>query len=180
MTCIVALKTENGIWMACDSLTTKGGTKRCIPGSKMFERNGIHFAWAGSVRDMQVVKHRVNFPQFHPDMDPVEFAEAAIPDAIRDALKSHGAGTVEDGQDWGDSTILYVFKGEIYEMTANFGVLRIGDEYAACGSGEDYALGSLFATEGMDPKERVTKAVSAAIQFSSGCGGEVKAGFVPA
>lgn len=60
-------------------------------------------------------------------------------------------------------------------ISSSFAALEI-DDYAAIGSGQEVALGSLKSTENSDlsPEERVEQAIQAAIQNTVYVGGEVE------
>ena len=60
------------------------------------------------------------------------------------------------------------YKDKLYSVESDFQVGESLDNYAACGSGEDFALGSLATTEGLglSPEERIRVALQAASKFS--------------
>lgn len=65
------------------------------------------------------------------------------------------------------------YKGNLYCIYGDFQVGLNADRYAACGCGDDLALGSLFTTKdlNMTPKEKLTAALEAASHHSAGVSG---------
>lgn len=68
------------------------------------------------------------------------------------------------GEDAG-ACLLVGVRGRLFRIESEFQVLEPMAEYAADGSGIYHAMGSLYSTEGKEPKERITEALKAAEYF---------------
>ena len=63
------------------------------------------------------------------------------------------------------------YQGHLFEIESDYQVGIPEDVYAAVGSGQDIARGSLFATQGQEPRSRVLTALRAAERFNAGVRG---------
>jgi ATP-dependent protease HslVU (ClpYQ) peptidase subunit len=72
-------------------------------------------------------------------------------------------------------SLLIGVKGKLYEHDADGLTLVSYDrDFCAIGSGADFAMGSLHATQNhKDPKRRLTLALNAAVAYSTSCIGPV-------
>jgi hypothetical protein len=65
---------------------------------------------------------------------------------------------------------LFGYRGKLYEVESDFQIGKYVKNYCAVGCGSDYALGCLHGLENSKllPKEKVTRALEAAEEFSAG------------
>ena len=82
-----------------------------------------------------------------------------VPDIV-DELKSYGNIKDEKFVDYLDSSFVFAFQDQLYLINKDKAVIEI-DDYVAVGSGEDQAIGSLLSTDGLEPKERIVRAIKA-------------------
>jgi ATP-dependent protease HslVU (ClpYQ) peptidase subunit len=171
MSLIVGLETKNRIYMACDSQATGDTDKRYLPHSKIFKtNNGYIVGFAGSLRSAQLIM-RHDFP------DDIW----NVPDTLREHLKNFGGLSHGKDEDmYGEievmqSSLLIGFKGSLYEIQGDFGILTRVEPYAAIGEGRPYALGVMYATENkkMQPRKRLELAVQCGINFNNTVGGRI-------
>ena len=91
---------------------------------------------------------------------------------VQKAFKNGGFGKDDDGEKIGGS-FLVAYKDLLFQIEEDYqvGINSVG--YAADGSGQEFALGSLSTTENlkMKPKDRVLAALRAAAHFSPGVNG---------
>ena len=99
----------------------------------------------------------------------------AFIDSVRDCLKKGGWAKKNSDREEGGRFLVGV-RGVLYTVYEDYQVGRAADGFAAVGSGEEPALGALFATQdiGLGPRRRVRIALAAAERFSAG----VRAPFV--
>jgi hypothetical protein len=92
-----------------------------------------------------------------------------IPNVIQ-LFENGGYSRTTNGEKSGGS-FLFCYKDKLYQISSDFQFGESIWKYDACGSGEDFALGSLHSTEDKidDPVIRVRMALQAASQFSVGC-----------
>lgn len=169
MSVVVAIKSENNIYIGADSQVTKGGTRSTLKNPnnyKIWKVGGIDhclMAHVGAVRDACVVRlmdglvTEYNVYKNHVDY---EFVVKKVVPEIVDELKDYGMVKDDKFIDMLDSSFLFVYKNKLFLISRDRSVLEI-DDYVAMGSGEDQAIGSLLSTEGQDPKERIVKAIKA-------------------
>jgi ATP-dependent protease HslVU (ClpYQ) peptidase subunit len=93
-------------------------------------------------------------------------------DAVRSCLKEGGWARKDDEREEG-GTFLVGVAGRLFTVHEDYQVAEAADGYAAVGSGEQVALGALYATAdaAVDPRERVLLALRAAERFNAGVRG---------
>lgn len=91
-----------------------------------------------------------------------------IPNVIK-LFEDNGYGTNKSGEKEG-GVFLLAYKDKLWKVENDYQVGELFDNYDACGSGEDFALGSLKTTEDMNlsPMERIHLALQSASKFSVG------------
>jgi len=160
MTTIVALEHNSRIYMGAD--------KRCSNGYRYRDNvekikkitvgnESILIGHSGLSVDFQIVESKLKLPRISYSGDPyTTFQDIVIPEFM--ALK--------DFERLSDrSVFLICFNGNIITLGGNlyFNNETIG--FAAIGSGSEYALGSLFETQGEPPEKRIRKAMLCAAAF---------------
>ena len=65
----------------------------------------------------------------------------------------------------------WAMQGHLFEIESDYQVGIPEDGYAAVGSAQDIARGSLFATQGQKPRSRVLTALRSAERFNAGVRG---------
>lgn len=175
MTCIVGF-IENGVtYIGSDSLGSNGYSGKVYKGGKVFHidnKNDIISGYTSSYRMGQLLKHSSGL------FDKLSLIENSVNERymvnnfiprIQDLFKSGGYQTDKSGQK-GGGVFLLGFKDRLYKIQEDYSVLETDDEYDACGSGEDFALGALSAIKDLklNPKERMRIALNAASKFSVG------------
>ncbi len=85
-------------------------------------------------------------------------------DAVRKCFEAGGLEKEEDKTY--PVRFLIGYRGGLYSIGGDLQVNEFLDGYTAIGSGADFALGSLYASEALGPHERVRCALEAAAHFS--------------
>lgn len=171
MTCIVALQHEGKVFVGGDAAATNTWSlsQITIARPKVFTKSDMIFGFAGSPRDMLTVQYKTHFDRWHPDVCLEEYMVCSVSEAIRNSLKAAGSVRIADSVETMDSVFLVAFRNELFAIYSDFSVIRSSDPFAAIGSGEDLALGSLYTSPpDMDPTQRVLKALEAAAKFNAG------------
>lgn len=139
MTCIVGIENNGHVMMAGDIQGTGYNNKIVHTQSKVFVKKGIAFGYTTSYRFGQILEHNLGDPVVPDDSDDIYrwLITTLIPD-IKRALKS---ADYEKG-----GTCLIGVKNQLWEMQDDFSVLRSKLGYASCGSGYEYAMGSMFTS----------------------------------
>lgn len=171
MTCIVGLEHEERVWMGGDSASIRLDNldRRLLGNDKIFLTNGILFGSSGSARINQLFHFSLKIPR-QKVKDDYQYLCTDFINAARECIRDGGHLKVEECGEEIDGNILVGYRGHLYSIESDYNI-RIPDiGFDACGSGENYALGSLFSTQGtkLNPKERLTLALEAAAYFSAG------------
>lgn len=166
MTCIVAIETPEGVWMGGDSAVPSGWNRQILAGEKVFRRisviwGDIIFGFAGSPRAVRFLPHVSAIHAPRADIWLGEFAEM-----WRSQLLEAGMVENSNGVQSFDGGLLVGIGDEIYEIDKKFYVSRTLGGYRALGSGEDFALGSLYSTPRLHPRKRILTALKAAAQHN--------------
>jgi len=175
MTCIVAVKKGNSIWLGGDRAATGGDLSRTIiKDPKVFIRGEVGFGVCGSPKVMDALAHGIELPIQKGGSDRAFLVGTLIP-ALREGLVRLDAAGQDNNPFSGGSgvtfkgEVLLAYRAEIYRMQGNFQLVATSKDYDATGSGEPYALGSLAETWRMDsPRKRVIAALEAAAEANAG------------
>jgi ATP-dependent protease HslVU (ClpYQ) peptidase subunit len=171
MTCIVGLEHDGKVWIGGDSATFRAGdlALRITEDAKIFSIKDIIFGSAGSLRVNQLVRFSLKIPP-QKVKDDHRYLCTSFMDAFRKCLSDGGSiGAEEHGEEEIESNFLVGYRGHLYRIETDYNVQIPKIGFDACGSGEDYALGSLFSTQNskLSPEERLTLAMEAAACFSA-------------
>lgn len=165
MTCIVAVSDGRRVWMGGDSLATNSHLdKHVLSQPKVFVKEEFIFGVAGLARMLQQLSSKF-FPW------DVEHTDEYMYGPFTDQLKAFiDENDLQDqyGFLWGQ--LLVGFNGGIYKVQSDYLVIKSTLDYDSIGTGSAHALGSLASSRG-GPKERITRALEAAVEHNAACGG---------
>lgn len=171
MTCIAVVRDElnNKIYMAGDRGASDDGTILSLTAPKVWKLGPYLIGYAGS---MDGERLRYNFNPYVPDIKDIDkFMQTKF---IKQLKQFYTDWWVDTGKD-ADFGLIVAVRGQIYEHSAaDMSLSKYTLPYLSMGSGSEYALGYLNATEkAKDQRKRVVGAVNAAIKFSPSCMGPV-------
>jgi ATP-dependent protease HslVU (ClpYQ) peptidase subunit len=169
MTCIVALRHEDKVYMAGDRGASDDGVILSLESPKVWRVGPYLIGYAGSM-DGERIRH--NFKPTAPNIkDTDKFMQTRFIKELREFYNEFWIDTSKDG----DLSLIIAIRGEIYEHSSgDMSLSRYSVPYVAIGSGSEYAYGVLYATDKQkNARNRVMSAVSAAIKFSPSCMGPV-------
>ncbi len=164
MTCIVGVEQDGKVWMGSDSAASDGHVIYVVDSPKLITNGPITFGYTSSFRFADLLKFKLKFPAQKKAQDDRDYLVGVVVEKIRESLKEGGYARVDSHRDSG-GTALMSYRGMLYKLQDDFSVLRCVDQYASCGSGTEFAMGSLFTTHGdarFPPSERVKMALQAA------------------
>jgi len=168
MTCIVGLKDADGaVTMGADSASVAGYNIRLRSDPKLFQKDGLLVGFTSSFRMGQLLRFKLSVPLCEPAKDALEYMVSDFVEAVRACLKRGGYAKVEDNIERG-GVFLVGRMGRLFEIEGDYQVGEVADAYSAIGCGQDFALGSLYVTEGQPPENRVRTALETAAYFSAG------------
>ncbi|CAJ6179748.1 Uncharacterised protein [Burkholderia pseudomallei] len=167
MTCIVAVKHETGIYMDADSAGVGGWTVWDRLDPKIYRVGPFLIAFTTSYRMGQLLGHSLSVPDHREGVDTFAFMCTTFVDAVRECLKKGGFAHRENEREEG-GTFLCAYRGRVFRVESDYQIGESATNFDACGCGQEFALGSLYSTSGMEPEQRVRTALCAAQRFSAG------------
>lgn len=171
MTCIVGLVHEGTVFIGGDSAGVAGLSLVVRADEKVFRNGDFLMGFTTSFRMGQLLRYKLDPPRRHPDDRVAKYMVVDFIDAVRECLKAGGWASKEKEIEQG-GTFLVGYSGHLFTVQGDYQAGQPKDGFAAVGSGEDVALGALFATQGQDdPRERVLTALRAAERFNAGVRG---------
>jgi ATP-dependent protease HslVU (ClpYQ) peptidase subunit len=166
MTCVVGVRTLQGVYIGGDSASTNdSGLQTILATSKVFyigeESNRMLLGCTTSCRMMQLLHYELQLPAYEAGMDVEAYMVTRFVNAVRDCLKTGGFAQKEDEKESGGN-FLIGYRGRLFEVQDDYQVSEPTNGYEAVGSGAKFALGSLYATPQLLPEERIERALQAA------------------
>ena len=160
MTVIAAIRTPTSILMGGDSAQHTNGSIALVAAPKVFMNGDCVFGVSGSPRLAEILKYEFSPPCKTVNASWDQFLARSFVPKLKAALGAE-LGLIDK------SGILVGTKGGgIFEVTGNWFVKQSCEQYAAIGSGGDWALGSFHSTRG-EPRGRLMKALKAAAHFNA-------------
>jgi len=174
MTCIIGLKHGNDVYIGGDSKLTGSisGTIQTVSQPKVF-RLGYEFivGCSGSCRVQQIIEHVFHPPcrEYNETSDISYLVKSFIP-ALRNILKDNWKEDLKT-EEWGGPSLLLGYKGNIYEICADFQITSFLDDMATIGSGYQVALGAMeVARKFLGPSESILAALEATATYINSVG----------
>ncbi|GAA2589955.1 hypothetical protein GCM10010435_80790 [Winogradskya consettensis] len=170
MTAIVGLESKGKVFIGGDSAGVAGLSLTVRADTKVFRKDSYIFGFTTSFRMGQLLRYSLAPPSPVGNLDA--FMATTFVDALRDCLKAGGWATKESEREVG-GTFLVGVQGRLFTVYDDYQVATAADGFAAAGSGDEIALGALYATAGtgLKPRKRVLRALAAAERFSGGVRG---------
>jgi len=138
--------------------------------SKVFVNGEFIIGFTTSFRMGQLLRYGFCPPKPTEGKDIFEYMVTDFVDAVRNRLKSGGFAATKDGEESG-GTFLVGYRGRLFNVQNDYQVAEQFGDYAACGCGQDIALGSMFSTKGKPTEERIRTALEAAEEYNAGVRG---------
>lgn len=169
MTCIVAYKSENTIYMGGDSAGVISDNISYRADEKVFINGPMLFGFTDSFRMGQILRYHLKVPHHPIEKDDLNYLCTNFIDAVVETLDRKGYGNVSNGRKSG-GTFLIGYHGNIYTIYSDYQVALTNEAYAAIGCGANYAKGCLYMNSGWDaiqPYDKVIYALGAANYHSA-------------
>jgi len=166
MTCIIGLAEDNKVYMGGDSALASGWTVRITAQPKVYHIGPFLIGAEGSPRLDQILQYHLDIPEQVLEED-YEYMVTVFIEAVRAAFKGVGFSKIEDNEESG-GIFLVGYQGHLYKVWSDFQIGSYADSIAACGCGEEFALGAMKALEHLPPRERILKSLEIAAYFSGG------------
>lgn len=168
MTCIVGLEQDGVVYIGGDSaaISMDNLSAFTISEPKVFINKGVIIGYTTSFRMGQLLQYSLSIPKQSSKKTDSEYLVTDFINAVRKCFKKNEWGNGDKGS---CGYFLVGYKGKLYSIESDYQVIRTTHGYNACGIGEQYALGALFATkEEKDPKKRIITALEAAANSNAG------------
>lgn len=160
MTCIVGLKTKQGVLLGADSALDFGAHTALVD-DKLFQCAGM---WCGAAGDALAIQYLKNTMPMVPKRlkDPLAWAAKVMSPRLLELRESlqHVSEDVH-------LEAILVHRDTMFLVTLRGEVIQLLSEYVCVGSGAEYAMGALHNLKG-SPEDRVTKAITTAAHFAPG------------
>lgn len=170
MTCIIGLAQGGNVYIGADSAAASssgwgvGATK--IP--KVFRSGDFVMGYTTSFRMGQILQYSLVLPNHDESEKSVAcFMLTDFIDAVRACLKTKGFSIIKDNEE-AAGNFLVGYRGRLFGVGDDFGIVESSRDFDACGCAEDFALGAMKALEGLLPRERIMKSLEIASHFSGG------------
>lgn len=168
MTCVIGIVSEGNIWMGADRSASGGNVIRTRADPKVFKRHTAKgdflIGYSTSYRMGQVLQYQLSIPQYN-DEDIMDYMVNKFIESVRGVLKSSGFAEKQNEVEQG-GWFLVGFRSHLFCIQADYQVARVAESYTAIGTGEEFALGSLYSTEILLPEDRIAIAIRAADRFN--------------
>jgi ATP-dependent protease HslVU (ClpYQ) peptidase subunit len=165
MTAIVGLVADGEVWLGADSAAIGGNlvSTRTSADAKLAMIGPLLVATAGNHRGWQVLRHHFEVPGREEGQDALTYL-IHVADALRDCFRAHGVGNIGAEGEESPSIFLIGYGGRLFGMYGDFQISEFAEPYHAMGGGEAIALGALYATPALRPRDRLEVALDAAEQ----------------
>lgn len=169
MTAIVGIETDEGVWIAGDSLAsdTQTGSKVLRTDTKVFKLGDFLIGFTGSYRLGQIIKFNMDpTPYRSKDGSMEEFMVNSFVPEIRKALSRHDISDTKIAEEAFE--VLVGHRGKLWHIQTDLSVAHHQNRYDSIGSGSDFAAGSLHTSMGWtDPVARINCALESAAAWSA-------------
>jgi hypothetical protein len=158
-------ESESRVYMASDSFSTTKKQNTTETGIIRIpeERPQMLLGFSGHPLVIQSIQSGSIFP---PKNSEWKSMLSFVIDNLRPNLEHLGK----------DFELLIAYDQKIFHVGYDFSLTEIKGNYNAIGTGRDYAIGSLYATETnhmINAKDKLTVAIESAIKYDIGSGGEI-------
>lgn len=167
MTCIVGIANKGKVYIGGDSAGVSGWGLTIRKDEKVFTNGNFIFGFTSSFRMGQLIRHSFKPPEkpSHQSLD--SYMVTTFIDGLRNCLKSGGFARKESESEQG-GTFLVGTAGRLFKISDDYQVGEPACGFDACGCGENYALGALYATPKLEPSHRISGALAASEAFCAG------------
>jgi ATP-dependent HslUV protease subunit HslV len=182
MSIAVAVKKDNNIVLATDSLASFGSGKMTSTNyqtNKMILAGQSCIALTGWLLYENLMRSYINSLENLPTLNSEQVIFQFFIDFLK-KMKADNCFINDQCEDKGspftnlDSQFLVVNSSGVFVVLGNMHVLKF-NEYCAIGSGSDYALGALYSIyhNNIDANSIAEFAVNTAIELDTSCGGKI-------
>jgi len=169
MTCIVGLLKDNRIWIGGDSAASTNCLIQQRADEKVFINNNCIIGISGSPRMGQLLRYSFIPPKLYTEDNIMSYMVNDFINGIRNTFKNAGfSEKINDVESFGNSYFMVGIKNKLFTIFSDYQVDEHSLPFTAIGSGQEYALGSLFSTINLEisPEEKIKIALDASSTFN--------------
>jgi hypothetical protein len=186
VTCIVGLIATEAVYIGADSLGSGNGVKQVYTTPKLvtlevFEKKdlsltkiNVGIGYTTSYRMGDILRYHFTPPPIEIDEDENQYlVKDFIPELIK-CFDEHSFAKTKEGTKSGGN-FLVAIRGRLFHVQEDFSILEPRCGYTAVGSGQEFAMGALFAFSRVQatPEKAVVNSIRAAGEFCTTVGGPV-------
>lgn len=175
MTCIVGIidKENDKVLIGGDSVGYKDNHLASRKDQKVFRVGEFVIGFTSSYRMANLLQYSFKPPKIKTK-NIHKYMCTDFVNALKECFRDGGyIGVYDSGGERG-GTFLVGYKNRLFKIEEDFQVGERSDGFDSCGCGEDYAVASMYNTEGQHIKNRIIKALETAEYFSDGVRGPFK------
>jgi ATP-dependent protease HslVU (ClpYQ) peptidase subunit len=166
MTCIVAISDNGKVYMGGDRGHSDTHTLVSSTQPKIFDTGSYLIGYCGNSGIGQAVVYNFQYPAVGKTHNIDRHMLKVFIPALRSFFKESDIKIPED--DDNNAGFIVGVRGRVYEIDIS-DFQCVGYEEVSIGSGSSYAYGSLYTSIDLPAKDRVEKALQAAINYSPTC-----------
>lgn len=169
MTCIIGLRTNDGLYIAGDSAGVESSFIQTRADAKVFVRGEFLFGFTSSFRMGQLIRYKFEPPAIPEKTDLAEYMVTTFIDKIRTCLQEGGYAKKKDDVESGGTFVVGI-RNRLFVIEDDYQVGEWDGEYVAVGCGRSYALGAMAMLEGVNIEacEKLNMALQATTKFCTG------------
>jgi len=170
MTAIVGIANKGVVYIGGDSAGVDPSNLaiNMRKDEKVFVRDKFVFGFTSSFRMGQVLSYSFKPPYHRKSLSIEQYMNTIFIDKVRECFGECGVLKVVSDVESFDGAFLVGYCGRLFKIGCDFQVEESIDDFNACGCGEDVCIGALWATQCLEPEERVNIALSAAARYNAG------------
>lgn len=168
MTTVVAIAHHGHVYFGADTAFTTDCQMTDPEGKLMTLPGLIALGTANDKRAATVLRYAFTPPPFPEGGDEQAYMRFTFPEAVRSLLARHIHVGVKYDAEYSALLALIGWRGQLWQMHANYAMTQNTDGFDAIGSGSQFALGVLHALPDLPPRERLERALLAASHFDGG------------
>jgi ATP-dependent protease HslVU (ClpYQ) peptidase subunit len=173
MTCIVGVELDNKVLIGGDIQGTGGNNKIVHTQPKVFHKRNIIFGYTTSYRFGQILENHLTDPVVPEESEEIyRWLVTVLVPSMKEILEAH------DYKDGGQCLI--GIRNQLWDLQSDYSVLRSVQGFSACGSGSEYAMGSMSTSlewmthqngqDEIDLRDAISLAIKTAGTFSPSVG----------
>lgn len=166
MTCVIGLVEKGKMYLGADSASIGGNFELVVRNDpKVFKHGEFLVGYSQSPRLGQILRFGFKYPAFKTQDGLAYLVQSFMPRLIT-AIQSNGFTMDEDHDRLGCYPFLIMLHGRLFRVESDFQVVIRDQNYDAIGCASDVALGAMYASPHLLPRDRIYLALEAASKFS--------------